>query len=436
LNDDGSAAKEAPAPEHICVYRGDSRDAYRVIEPRVQQEIAGKSSASSFEVTFVDDVPGEAWPVAAETAFEYAASVWGQLLTSTVPIRVEATWKDLGDCSGSTYTLGAAGPKFVRRNFAGRPVSDTWYPDALADALGGVDLGAGEFDIVADFNSSCGPGATGRWYFGTDASPPAGRVDFASVVIHELGHGLGFFGSANVDDGDAGNGAECTGPAGAGCIGIGDDADPVAYDRFTTDGSGAALVGLANPSISLGVALAGGQGGGVFFDGVSAREANGGTAARLYAPSIFNAATTYSHLDESTYNNTSHALMTPFVSQAEAIHDPGDVACGIMADIGWSVTSSCGASPPSQVADEVTDAYPNPFNVQTAVHLTLAEAQHVRVEVFDLLGRRVALLHEGSLASGIDYRFSLDANGLPAGPYFILIRGDTVRASRVVTRVK
>src|SRR5262249_28191761 len=30
------------------------------------------------------------------------------------------------------------------------------------------------------------------WYYGLDANPPAGTTDFVTVVLHELGHGLGF----------------------------------------------------------------------------------------------------------------------------------------------------------------------------------------------------------------------------------------------------
>ena len=44
----------------------------------------------------------------------------------------------------------------------------------------------------------------------------------------------------------------------------------------------------------------------------------------------------------------------------------------------------------------LSSGYPNPFNPQTTFMLTLAQAQHVRVAAYDMLGREVAVLHHGS----------------------------------------
>src|SRR5262249_59824059 len=44
-------------------------------------------------------------------------------------------------------------------------------------------------------NSSVGtPGCldSSAWYYGLDANPPSGQIDLVAVVLHELGHGLGF----------------------------------------------------------------------------------------------------------------------------------------------------------------------------------------------------------------------------------------------------
>jgi hypothetical protein len=62
------------------------------------------------------------------------------------------------------------------------------------------------------------------------------------------------------------------------------------------------------------------------------------------------------------------------------------------------------------------EAYPNPFN--STVHLTLipAEVQIVKVELFDLLGRRVQEIWHGPLAFQKDITF--DASALTSGIYF------------------
>lgn len=45
------------------------------------------------------------WPAAAITAFEYAADIWETLITTTVPIEINACWTNFGDPN----ILGAGG---------------------------------------------------------------------------------------------------------------------------------------------------------------------------------------------------------------------------------------------------------------------------------------------------------------------------------------
>jgi hypothetical protein len=47
--------------------------------------------------------------------------------------------------------------------------------------------------------------------------------------------------------------------------------------------------------------------------------------------------------------------------------------------------------------------YPNPFNPSTRIEFSLAEAGDVELSVFDLAGRRIATLQQGSLAAGDHY---------------------------------
>ena len=70
-----------------------------------------------------------------------------------------------------------------------------WVTRALADKRVGSDLDVGEPDIITSFNSNAAVG----WYFGTDGNTPPSQQDFVSVVLHEIGHGLGFTSSATLD---------------------------------------------------------------------------------------------------------------------------------------------------------------------------------------------------------------------------------------------
>src|SRR5262249_23454774 len=70
----------------------------------------------------------------------------------------------------------------------------TWYHQALANRLAGVDLDPTTSDIAAQFNSDLGkPGCFPLpWYYGVDGNEGPNAVELLPVVIHELGHGLGF----------------------------------------------------------------------------------------------------------------------------------------------------------------------------------------------------------------------------------------------------
>jgi hypothetical protein len=60
--------------------------------------------------------------------------------------------------------------------------------------------------------------------------------------------------------------------------------------------------------------------------------------------------------------------------------------------------------------------YPNPFNPSTTIRYTLPEAGQVRLEVFDVTGRRVALLRDQLMPSG-SYSDIFDATMLSSGVY-------------------
>lgn len=128
-----------------------------------------------------------------------AARIWGETLQSDVPILVGATFQPLS-CGPGSGVLGAAGPWFVHTNFPGAVLPNTWYVDALADALSGADQGAGlgapaGIDLISFFNSSLGtPGCLENtaWYYGLDNNNDPSEIDFHAVVSHEIAHGLGF----------------------------------------------------------------------------------------------------------------------------------------------------------------------------------------------------------------------------------------------------
>lgn len=84
----------------------------------------------------------------------------------------------------------------------------------------------------------------------------------------------------------------------------------------------------------------------------------------------------------------------------------------------------------------LSPVFPNPFNPQATFTVAVEETQHVRVEVFDLLGRRVALLHDGPLAAGTPHSFTFDAGHLPTGRYLLRAHGDHFTRQQMMTLMK
>jgi hypothetical protein len=76
---------------------------------------------------------------------------------------------------------------------------------------------------------------------------------------------------------------------------------------------------------------------------------------------------------------------------------------------------------------------PNPFASRTELTLSVAREQAVLVEVFDAIGRRVAMLHNGVLTAGVSHAFSFDASTLPSGTYHFRISGVDVSEVRTAT---
>ena len=128
-------------------------------------------------------------------AFAYAANIWGATLTSATPVLVNAQFSAL-TCTATGAVLGSAGATRVYRDWGGVPKTATWYSYALANKLFGSEIdSAPGAQINSNFNVNLGtPGCLpgSPWYFGLDSNEPAGQIDFVAVLLHEMGHGLGF----------------------------------------------------------------------------------------------------------------------------------------------------------------------------------------------------------------------------------------------------
>jgi hypothetical protein len=277
--------KQAAAPVTVLAGPPGPQTFIQPVMPTVPQP-----EAATFRVTYFGFSP------AARAAFQRAVNIWSRQVTSSVPITISAEFLPLG-----TGVLGQAAPSFVWRDFPGAPRAGTWYADALANKRHGAQLDPSR-DIVARFSSNFP-----NWHYGSGPAP-AGTYDFTTVVLHEIGHGLGFLGAGRVS-------------SGRGSVRL--SGFPYNYDRFTENGAGAAMLSFADSSTSLATQL---RSNNLFFDSARVRAANGKLRAKLFAPAVFQPGSSYSHLNEATYlRGNPNSLMSSWQPE---LPDDADIGAG------------------------------------------------------------------------------------------------------------
>jgi hypothetical protein len=83
----------------------------------------------------------------------------------------------------------------------------------------------------------------------------------------------------------------------------------------------------------------------------------------------------------------------------------------------------------------VLEAYPNPFNPRTTINYMLPQADFVKLAVYDLMGRQVALLVDGYRDTG-SHEVIFDARNLTSGVYIYRLETSTVSASEKLVLMK
>ena len=91
------------------------------------------------------------------------------------------------------------------------------------------------------------------------------------------------------------------------------------------------------------------------------------------------------------------------------------------------------AAPVLTEAYRVSAAFPNPASDRATLRVEVREAQDVTVEVFDVMGRRVALLHDGPMAAGQQNTVTFATGALAPGAYVVRVRGEAFQTTRRVT---
>ena len=255
---------------------------------------------SSFKVDFTN-TPGIYQP-----AINAAVDVWSQNFTSQVPVKIKVLWER----QSNSGILASAAPGKFHTNFKNIPDGDLWYASALADSLAGEDIEPTIPEITIRINSTNGP----MLYLGTDGKCPSNKYDLVSMILHEMGHGLGFLSNADYDE----------------LYGYGSIQQPTPFDAYAQLPDGRRLMDLDSPSIELGQALTEP----LVWSGANAIRANNGVKPLLYTPSPYEGGSSLSHLDETTFANSPRdAVMTPNLKFGEVFHLPGPLLIAMFEDL-------------------------------------------------------------------------------------------------------
>lgn len=258
--------------------------------------------------------------------FEQAARIWEALIDSSVPIVVEAQFNALY-CTSGQAVLGSAGANTAHRDFTNAPVGATWYVQAQANSLAGYDQSAqadifAEFNADIDNNNSCLSNT--NWYYGLDGNRPANTFELLTVVLHEIGHGLGFQTFVNLSNGYR-LGANLAGGGGYDdgfMLNLEDHSAGKTWNQLTNAGRHASSVDpndlhWVGPQVT---ARINEYSGGIYQGHVS-----------MYAPGTLSTGSSVSHFSNLVAPNE---LMEPFDTGPKT--GPG-LALPLLQDIGWPV---------------------------------------------------------------------------------------------------
>jgi hypothetical protein len=119
----------------------------------------------------------------------------------------------------------------------------------------------------------------------------------------------------------------------------------------------------------------------------------------MYAPNPLEPGSSISHWDVSAFPNL---LMEPALS-LDLAPDVVDLTRFAFMDLGWFTGAT--DVPVPAYATRIVGNSPNPFNPGTKIYFDLERAGIVRLDIFDVAGRRVKQLADGPM--------SLGTHGLP-----------------------
>ena len=327
-------------------------------------------------------------PTVARAAVQAAIDVWSENFASTVPVTVNVSWG-----RASSYgILAAASAKSNFANFPNAPDKTLYYAAALANALAGNDLDPNNPELEITISSDA------PWYYGVDGKCPPKSFDLVSVILHEMGHGLGFISGSYYDE-----------YSGYGRVDL-----PTPFDAYAQLPDGRRLADMPSPSIETGKALTSP----LYWSGENGIKANNGIKPPLFTPSIYEPGSSVSHLDERTFSQVgANSVMTPNLDSGEVFHLPGSLLLAMFDDMRLKPPAGVAygtPQPPQNVKALVSDKsaiiqFDPPINFRSA-QISSYEVKNVQTGNSVIVNESPAIIT--GLNNGSKYTFTVSATNL------------------------
>jgi hypothetical protein len=103
-----------------------------------------------------------------------------------------------------------------------------------------------------------------------------------------------------------------------------------------------------------------------------------------------------------------------------------------LSDIATSVERDAAEMPRHSTLEQ---NFPNPCNPNSEIRYQISEVSNVRLAVYDLLGREVAVLVDEQKEPG-SYQVRFDASGLSSGMYFCRLQAGSYTKTRKMLLVR